>query len=161
MRTVTRRALIFGVVAAFMIYLGWDLFAGITGGGDQVFEPPTESSVATEEPAATALPAETTPPSLPAVRHATYAVDVDEVAGLAPSAPAGTLLDLWVTWDRPITDAPRLQRLLRGVILEQIAAPVTPEGPYVAILAVTKRDIDKLLWADRFGALSATTVAPS
>jgi len=89
--------------------------------------------------------------------YVTYAVKVGDIAGLSPSATPGSVLDLWVTWDEPVTQVPRLQRLLRKVVLEHIAPPVTPTGPYVAMLSVSDDKVDDLLWADRYGALAATT----
>ena len=156
MRTTTRRAILVGGTVAFLVYLGWDLVAGINGptpGGSR--EIPVATSIPSPSPTGP-LGAETVQDT----RRVTYAIKVSDIAGLAPNTPAGTMIDLWVTWDRPITEVPRLQRLLRRVLIEQVAPPVTPDGPYVAMLSVREPQVDDLLWADRYGALGAT-ILPS
>lgn len=87
-----------------------------------------------------------------------YAVPLPELQGLAPNTPAGTFLELWATWDRPLTDEPRLQRLIERVLLEQIAPAVTPQAPDVVMLRVRPRDLGDLLWADQYGRLSAVVL---
>jgi hypothetical protein len=86
-----------------------------------------------------------------------YAIDMSEIAGLSPTATPGTAVELWATWDRPVTESPRLQRIVRGAILQRVSLPITPDGPTVATFLVAQRDIADLLWADRYGAISATT----
>jgi len=149
--------LIFGGVVLFLVYLGWDLLSGMTASRPQRVA--SVASVGETPLQPTAAPPLVDPAiGRPHQSSVTYAMDIKDVAGLAPNAQPGALLDLWVTWDRPVSEVPRLQRMLRGVVLEQVAPPVTPDGPYVAILSVPRRDVDKLLWADRYGAVSATTI---
>jgi hypothetical protein len=88
----------------------------------------------------------------PAVRG--YALPVAELAGLPADAPPGTELELWVTWDPPVTDRPRLQRLIPQVVLEKIAPAMTSNGPDAAILLVPERKLPDLVYADRYGAIS-------
>jgi hypothetical protein len=83
-----------------------------------------------------------------------YALPVAELSGLPGDAPPGTELELWVTWDPPVTERPRLQRLIRRVILEKVAPAVTPDGPDAAILLVPVEKLPDLLYADRYGAIS-------
>jgi hypothetical protein len=94
-------------------------------------------------------------PSLgPAPAMRGYALPVAELAGLPGDAPPGTQLELWVTWDPPVTDGPRLQRLIPRVVLEKIAPAVTSDGPDAAILLVPEKKLPDLVYADRYGAIS-------
>lgn len=100
-------------------------------------------------------PAPAAPPAAalgPARRS--YAVGLHELRGLPPSAPPGLRLELWVAWEPPVVDRPRVSLLLRDVILEQIIPPATPEGPSAAVLSVRRRDLVDLLYADRWGNLA-------
>ena len=83
-----------------------------------------------------------------------YALATAELAGLSPDVAPGTPLELWVTWTEPISKEPSVQKLLDGVTLERIVPPVTPDGPEVAVLSVSSKDIPDLIYGDRFGALS-------
>ena len=83
-----------------------------------------------------------------------YALPVAELSGLPGDAQPGTELELWVTWDPPVTERPRLQRLIRRVVLEKIAPAVTPDGPNAAILLVPVEKLPDLVYADRYGAIS-------
>lgn len=88
-----------------------------------------------------------------------YAIAVAKLRGLPPDAEVGTRLELWVTWDRPLTRKPRLQRLVPEATLVRIAPPVTPEGPAAAVLRVPTGRISDLLYADGYGALSVTVLS--
>ncbi|MFN2388733.1 MAG: hypothetical protein ABR575_03890 [Actinomycetota bacterium] len=85
-----------------------------------------------------------------------YAIAVPELQGLPPDASPGTHLEVWVAWDPPVTDQPRIQRLLPDVVLQRIVAPTTPGAPPVALLLVPRKSMTDLLWGDRYGALSVT-----
>lgn len=171
MRTATRRILILGGIIVAMLYLGWDVFSGITQTSHRTASP--SATAPQSAPASQDTVASPTPDPGPySGTHAfggshadasrvTYAIDVNEVAGLAPNVPPGTIVDIWVTWDRTVTKTPALQRLVRGAFVEEIAPPVTPNGQFVAILSVDKRKVENLLWGDRYGALSATIMPSS
>jgi hypothetical protein len=88
-----------------------------------------------------------------------YALPVAELSGLPGDAPPGTELELWVTWDPPVTERPRLQRLIRRVVLEKVAPAVTPDGPDAAILLVPVEKLPDLVYADRYGAISVALLA--
>ncbi len=92
-------------------------------------------------------------------RAVSYAISLVELPGLPPDAGPGTRFDLWVTWEPPITRRPRVQLLLRDVVLERIAEPVTRDGPYVAMLAVDERHLADLLYGDRYGDFNAAVLA--
>ena len=85
-----------------------------------------------------------------------YAVSMDELQGLSPDAPRGTRLELWVTYEPPVTRRVRHFLVVKGAVLEKIAPAVTPTGPDAALLLVPQQDIPKLLTADRLGSLSVT-----
>jgi hypothetical protein len=88
----------------------------------------------------------------------TYAIALHELPGLPPDAEAGTRLDVWAVWRPPLTKDRQVQKLVEGVSLERITPPLTPEGPPVAILRVPEREVDELLFGDRFGELSAAVI---
>lgn len=85
-----------------------------------------------------------------------YALAVPELKGLPANASPGTRLELWVAWDPPITKEPRVQRLIKEAILDEIIPPVVPEAPATAIVSVPTKSVPDLLYGDRYGALSAT-----
>lgn len=154
-RRTKRSALALGAVL-FLAYLGWDMLSGMSAApgpmGSRSIEPlPTASA---------------TPPAISPSDGSTgtdlvsYSIDVSDIAGLPPTAVPGSETELWVTWERPLTRSPKLQRVVRDAVLERIDAPVTPDGPTVATFLVSRTEIDDLLWADRYGALSATITLP-
>ena len=157
MTTPTRKLAVFGVVAGALIFVGWDVFAGLSSQGPAAEKPSTASA-----PTPVASVPTTEPIDAPArvnQDRVSYAIAVAELAGLSPTSAPGTLLELWVTWDPPITKRPKLQKLLDDVVLDEIAPPVTPEGPQVALLSVARNQLDELLWADRYGSLSAAVIS--
>ena len=99
------------------------------------------------------------PMSSPAPLEArrTYALGLHELSGLSPDTPAGTQLELWVTWEPPVSESVQVQRLLKDVVIERMVPPSLPEGPTTVILSVPVRGISDLLYGDRFGDLSAVT----
>jgi hypothetical protein len=48
--------------------------------------------------------------------------------------------------------------LLRDVVLESIAPPLTPEAPPTALLRVKESAIPKLIYGERYGELSAVII---
>ena len=87
-----------------------------------------------------------------------YAIATSELAGLPPEAQPGARLDLWVTWSPPVVPELRIQKLISGVVLEEVAPPVTPSGSAAAVFLVPVKHMSDLLWADRFGELSVTGI---
>ena len=154
MTSKQKRLAIVAAAATLVIYLGWDMVGDI--GAAPVSHRPQSTVAATVHPTSSPTSAVT---SAPPPNVVSYAVAVREVAGLPPDVPPGTTLDLWVAWDPPVTKKPRLQSLLQGVVLETIAPPVTPDGSAAALFHVPRRDVDRLIWADRYGSLSATIVS--
>ena len=84
----------------------------------------------------------------------TYAVNTFELQGFPPDAEPGTKLEIWAAWEPPVVKAPRYQRILREVTLEKVVAGLTPESPATALLLVRPQDLAKLIYADRWGALT-------
>jgi hypothetical protein len=123
-----------------------------------------ESPGATSSPSTTAASpradptaaASDTPPGAPARADVvSYAVALEDLPGLSPDAPPGTRMQLWVAWEPPIVRRPRLDLLLRGVILEKVVPPLSPRGRGTALLLLRPADVPDLLYADRWGSLSA------
>ena len=85
-----------------------------------------------------------------------YAITLSDLPGLAPDSAPGTRLNLWVTWEPPVTKHPKVHLLLENVILKRISPPLTVNGPFVANLLVSRKGLPDLLWADRFGKLNAS-----
>jgi hypothetical protein len=97
------------------------------------------------------------PPTRPADLRS-YALELPELRGLAPGAPAGARLELWVTWSTPMRKRPRLERVTGHAVLERVVPPLIPGAPDTALLLVPESEIPDLLLADRYGSLSATLV---
>lgn len=89
----------------------------------------------------------------------TYAIALSRLNGLTATATPGAHLQLWVTWEPPITRKPRVQKLLSDAILQRIVPGLTPESPPTALLQVEEGLLPRLLYGDRFGALSAVVVS--
>ena len=85
-----------------------------------------------------------------------YALGLHDIAGLAHDTPPGTIVDLWVAWDPPVTKRPQFQRLIPSVVIQEIIPPFVPEGPVTVMLSVPAKKIGDLLYADRYGAISVT-----
>ena len=121
------------------------------------------SSPALGSPVQATIPAAvgSTPTSLtspsPTQARRTYALGLHELAGLSPDTPAGTQLELWVTWEPPVSESVHVQRLLKDVLVERMIPPSLPEGPTTVLLSVPAREVSDLLDGDRFGDLSAVT----
>ena len=85
--------------------------------------------------------------------QAAYTIYLYRLAGLAPDSPAGTKLDIWVTWKPPVTERPKVDLLLEDVELGRIEAGFE-QGPVVDLL-VAEDDVPDLIYGERFGALTA------
>ena len=146
-------------VALLVFLLAGFFVRGAGGRGVPALDP----KAGTEAP----LPSPTVPsigpvqPSIGPVavgRTRAYAIATSELAGLPPDAPPGARLDLWVTWSPPVVPQIRIQKLILGIVLEEVAEPVTPSGSEAAVFLVPVKDMSDLLWADRFGELSVTGI---
>ena len=88
-----------------------------------------------------------------------YALSLDDLRGLSPNAAPGTRLELWVTYEPPVTKRVRNQLLIRDAVLDRIVPALDPLGPDTALLLVRNKDIPKLITAERFGSPSASVRA--
>ena len=84
----------------------------------------------------------------------TYAIGMNELRGLPPDAEAGTAFELWVTWEPPVTQEVRLDRLIGDVVLERVIPGSVPEAPVTALLSVPVERTGDLIYADTFGKLN-------
>lgn len=89
----------------------------------------------------------------------TYAVDVSWLKGFPPDASPGDVFHIWVAWDRSVIEGPNIQLLLTNVELEKVAPPVTPQGPYVAFLFMSRQQARDFLYGKEYGSLSVTQPA--
>lgn len=144
-----KRLALAGGALLLVIYLGWDMLSGLTSGAATPAPPIVSTSPVMS-------PSPVTTPAHPSSGRAGYWVDIAEVTGLSPQTPVGTSVDLWVAWDPPLTKRPDIRHLLSDVLVEEIAPPLSPGDPTGVLLSIARRDRDDLLWADRYGSLSAT-----
>jgi hypothetical protein len=144
----TRNLLLAAIVPVVVVFAGARLLWPSSPSATTKAPRPAQTAI-TETPA----PA---PSGEPVVGRKTYAIPVPELAGLSSSAGPGTALELWVAWDPPLTKSPKIQRLLRDVMLEKIVPPAVPEAPATAILSVPDRAVPDLLYGDKYGSLSVT-----
>jgi len=159
MSSRTRNLLLAAVVPVVLVVLAWSLLPGGSGRAEAPFgNVPAPSPTAPGDPSASS-PEQSDDATIEPGRRA-YAIAVPELKGLPGSASAGTRLELWVAWDPPVTKEPRVQRLLREVVLAEIIPPVVPEAPATAILSIPTSGVPDLLYGDRYGALS-TTILPA
>ena len=148
--------------AGFVVLFALTIWSWIPSGA----VPEADAPALGVEPTPTQLLAGPTQPSLdpshdqPAstgtIERQSYAIGLHDIAGLSHETPPGTLVELWVAWDPPITDKPQYQRLIPAAIIEEIQPPFVPEGPFTVMLSVPAKKIGDLLYADRYGAISAT-----
>jgi hypothetical protein len=128
----------------------------------KLFAPQTE--VATVEPIDSPVPTpqQQEEPSnvLPATGGVrSYALEITELDGLPPDASPGTALEIWVTWEPPITRRIQVQRLIQQAQVERIIPNIVPEAPATVLLSIPRRDIADMFYGDRFGQLSAAVLS--
>ena len=83
-----------------------------------------------------------------------YAIGLQDLPGLPPDAAPGARLELWVTWEPPVTKAPRLQKLIGDVVLERTIPGSVPEAPVTVLLSIPADRTGDLIYADGYGRLS-------
>jgi hypothetical protein len=94
-----------------------------------------------------------------AVDRRSYAIGLQDLSGLPPDAAPGAPLELWVTWEPPVTREPRLEKLIGDVVLERTIPGAVPEAPVTVLLSVPADRVGDLIYADGYGRLSV--VVPS
>lgn len=138
----------------FVAYLGWDMLAGMSAvpsrsaGFDRAPAPAISPTNVADAEDLNALEGE----------RVAYSIGLDEIAGLSPVEAPGSIAELWVTWDRPLTRVPKLQRIVHDAVLARIDPPISSDGPTVATFLVSRKGVERLLWADRYGSLSAIVI---
>ena len=153
MTTRTRRLALVGGGALVLGILIWSF---LMPGSAPPSSTPRQDVVAPSVITSPAALASVAPSPLPSSSsRRTYALGLHELAGIPNDTPPGTRIELWVTWEPPLTRDVRVQLLVKDVIVERLVPPVVPEGPTSALLSVRVRDIPDLLYGDRFGELSA------
>jgi hypothetical protein len=140
------------VAAAAIIGVAWS--SALSDDTEAPPAPTNRSSVAASE-----SPHVTVPPD--ASERANYYLSVPEVDGLPHEIAPWTRIELWVAWDPPLTDEPTLQRLLEHAYVEAVLAPLAPDSPATLKLSIRHRDVSDLIYADRYGSLSAIVVGDS
>ncbi|HEV2754600.1 MAG TPA: hypothetical protein VG318_02335 [Actinomycetota bacterium] len=118
---------------------------------------PDETAPAPSPSAIASAPVDAAVPPAPARRS--YAVGLHDLQGLPPDAAPGTTFELWVTWEPPVTEEPRLDRLIGDAVLERVVPGTVPEAPVTVLLSVPAERTGDLIYADTFGRLSV--VLPS
>lgn len=118
-------------------------------GAPEVAQSPADSIDSDPGTAATSVTAQ------PTGKRQRYAIGLHDISGLPADSPPGTIIDLWVAVDPPHVERSQIHPLISAVVVEEIQPPAVPEGPVTVILSVRPREIEHLLWADRYGALSA------
>ena len=122
--------------------------------GDRVT---AESVGPAAKPAATATEPSGVPS--PSSRDLTsYAFLLPELEGLPPDAKPGTVIEVWVTWEPPVTRKLKVQRLIPRATVSKIVPSIEP-GPPTVVLEVERRYIPDLLYGDRYGALNVMIIA--
>ena len=106
-------------------------------------------------------------PSLPAspsdssvIEWRGYSIPLVELRGLPPDVKPGARIELWASWEPPITDKRRVQKLFAGARVSRVIPPTVAEVPTTVELLVRVDELPVLLFADRHSFLSATVVAP-
>lgn len=162
---MTSRTRRLAFAAGFVVLFALTLWSWFPGNDAQANKP--DSMAATERTGAVLSPAPKPSDSSPEAAapvpsplksdRQSYALGLHDLAGLAQDTAPGTVVDLWVAWDPPITKRPQFQRLIPSVVIEEIMPPFVPEGPITVMLSVPSKMIGDLLYADRYGAISVTT----
>lgn len=102
-------------------------------------EPPANQSAAPPAPAATDL--------------TNYAFLLPELEGLPPNTRPGTEIEIWATWQPPVTKKLKVHQLVPRATVAEII-PSIERGPPTVMLQLERRFIPDLMYGDRFGALS-------
>jgi len=82
-----------------------------------------------------------------------YAFLLPELEGLPPSTSPGTEIEIWATWEPPVTKRLKVQRLIPRATVSKILPSIEP-GPPTVVLEIERRYIPDIMFGDRFGALS-------
>lgn len=81
-----------------------------------------------------------------------------DVDGLPPDLQPGDRLELWVAWDPPLTERPRIEPLVAKAFYERTVEPVITGEPPTAVVLVPEDKVDELMYGDRYGSLSVSVI---
>ena len=84
---------------------------------------------------------------------ASYAFLLPELEGLPPDVKPGTAVEIWVTWEPPVTKKLQVQQLVPRATVDELIPSIEP-GPPTVMLSLERRHIPDLMYGDRYGALS-------
>jgi hypothetical protein len=102
---------------------------------------------------------ESSRPSAPAASDpANYAFLLPELKGLPATTPPGTVVEIWATWEPPVTKKLKVQQLIPRATVTKMIPSIEP-GPPTVMLEMERRHIPDLMYGDRFGVLSTVIVA--
>ena len=94
-----------------------------------------------------------TDPAPTATDPASYAFLLPELEGLPPNTRPGTDIEIWATWEPPVTKKLKVHQLVPRATVGKIIPSIEP-GPPTVMLELERRYIPDLMYGDRFGALS-------
>jgi hypothetical protein len=89
-----------------------------------------------------------------------YAFLLPELEGLPPTTSTGTEIEIWATWEPPVTKRLKIQRLIPKATVTKILPSIEP-GPPTVVLELERRFIPDIMFGDRFGALSVVLASES
>ena len=98
-------------------------------------------------------PRDTDPTAPAATDLASYAFLLPELEGLPPNTRPGTEIEIWATWEPPVTKKLKVHQLVPRATVAKIIPSIEP-GPPTVMLELERRFIPDLMYGDRFGALS-------
>lgn len=98
--------------------------------------------------------AATNEPTAPAATDlASYAFLLPELEGLSPTIVPGTEIEIWATWEPPVTKRLKVQLLIPKATVAKVIPSIEP-GPPTVMLELERRHIPDILFGDKFGDLS-------
>jgi hypothetical protein len=109
-----------------------------------------ESSNESETEKASSAPTATDP--------ASYAFLLPELKGLPATIAPGTVIEIWATWEPPVTKKLKVQQLIPRATVAEVIPSIEP-GPPTVMLEMERRHIPDITYGDRFAALSTVIVS--
>ncbi|MGH2750315.1 MAG: hypothetical protein ACRDK3_05500 [Actinomycetota bacterium] len=89
---------------------------------------------------------------------ANYAFHLPELDALPPTAAPGTEIEIWATWEPPVTRKLKVQRLIPRAVVDKVIPSIDP-GPPTVVLELERRFIPDIMYGDRFGSLSVVIIS--
>lgn len=83
-----------------------------------------------------------------------YALGLHELKGLPANVTPGTEFELWAAIEPPDGEAHYTGKIAPRVVVTDVIAPITPDGPVSVIIAVPLKHMSKLVFAHRWGTFS-------